>query len=397
MAIQKTDTKRAWLAWGATIAVALILLWIGHAATRPAGGVFGGGEGVITRRAQVLRILESQFEAFEYAGEDNSANLGTTTIVFEAKILQGKARGETVSATQTVDGSSAFQQRAIQLGDKILLSAEEPDLEAFFFEDYSRSGPLYLLLLFFCALIILFGRKTGVNTVLSLAFTVAAVFLVLLPAVLGGQNIYLWSVLTCVYVTAVTMPLISGYGKKTLAATVGCIGGVLAAGLFMLLMTHALKLSGLVDEDSLYLGMLKPEDPIDLRAVLFAMVIVGAVGAVMDVAMSIASALYELKEKAPTLTRRELFNSGLRIGRDMMGTMANTLVLAYIGSSMTCVLLQMTYSANAAHMLGKETVISELLQGLVGSIGMVLALPLTSAVSAVLFAESAPTADKEKI
>ena len=131
----------------------------------------------------------------------------------------------------------------------------------------------------------------------------------------------------------------------------------------------------------LYLYNLRKDNPIDLKAIIFAMIIVGAVGAVMDVAMSIASSLCEINEKSPDLPARELLKSGLTIGRDIMGTMANTLVLAYIGSALCCMLLMVTYSSNVSQILNREQIAVEILQALAGSIGILAALPLTAITS----------------
>ena len=146
-----------------------------------------------------------------------------------------------------------------------------------------------------------------------------------------------------------------------------------------------LNMTGLIEEESIYLVQLYPDDPINLKAIIFAMIIVGAVGAVMDVSMSISSSLFELKTKSPDIKPSELMKSGFTIGRDMLGTMANTLVLAYIGSSLTSVLLLVSYNANLGQVINKEMIIAEILQALAGSMGMLLTLPLTSAVCAAIY------------
>mgnify|MGYP001017939727 FL=1 len=159
------------------------------------------------------------------------------------------------------------------------------------------------------------------------------------------------------------------------------MGGVLVAGALELLLRDQIKMSGVLDSEWLYLYNLRKDNPIDLKAIIFAMIIVGAVGAVMDVAMSIASSLCEINEKSPDLPARELLKSGLTIGRDIMGTMANTLVLAYIGSALCCMLLMVTYSSNVSQILNREQIAVEILQALAGSIGILAALPLTAITS----------------
>ena len=164
----------------------------------------------------------------------------------------------------------------------------------------------------------------------------------------------------------------------------------MCAGLIVLISDKFLNMTGLLEEESVYLIQLYPENPINLKAIIFAMIIVGAVGAVMDVSMSISSSLYELRIKSPDIAPNELMKSGFTIGRDMMGTMANTLVLAYIGSSLTSVLLLVAYNAGIEQVVNKEMIIAEILQALAGSMGMLLTLPLTSAVCAVIYYRNKP-------
>jgi uncharacterized membrane protein len=144
-------------------------------------------------------------------------------------------------------------------------------------------------------------------------------------------------------------------------------------------------MTGLIEEESIYLVQLYPDNPINLKAIIFAMIIVGAVGAVMDVSMSISSSLYELRIQSPEISSKELMKSGFTIGRDMMGTMANTLVLAYIGSSLTSVLLLVAYNASIHQVINRELIVAEILQALAGSMGMLLTLPLTSAICSVIY------------
>ena len=150
-------------------------------------------------------------------------------------------------------------------------------------------------------------------------------------------------------------------------------------------MNRVLGLTGWINSESAHLANLPTENPIDLKAIIFAGIIIGAVGAIMDVAVSISSALWELKAQAPKLSFGGIFKSGVNIGRDIMGSMTNTLVLAYIGSSLTVILLLIVYAASFTELLNREMVIIELLQSLVGSMGILLTMPLTALVCAVLY------------
>ena len=150
-------------------------------------------------------------------------------------------------------------------------------------------------------------------------------------------------------------------------------------------MSEVLGLTGYVDEHSYYLTLLNTETPIDLTAIIFAAITIGAVGAIMDVAMDLSSSLYELSEQVPDMTFGKLCKSGFSIGRDIMGTMANTLVLAYIGSSLSCIMILLTYTASSLDLLSREVIVVELLQAVVGSLAILLTVPCTIVICGILY------------
>lgn len=330
-------------------------------------------------KARVIRVTDVNVQ--NVSGESEFV-----TVKFKAQALNTDLRGKTVEVVQEIDKSYAFSPRQVEENDKILISGYVHNGEMqYYFGDFIRITPLLWLLVIFCVLVVIFAKSQGLKTVVSLGFTCLSVFTVLIPAILNGHNIYLWSILVCVFITVMTLCLISGFNVKALCAGIGCICGVLCSGLITLIMDKFLNMTGLVEEESIYLVQLYPDNPINLKAIIFAMIIVGAVGAVMDVSMSISSSLYELRIKSPEIKPNVLMKSGFTIGRDMMGTMANTLVLAYIGSSLTSVLLLVAYNADIQQVINRELIIAEILQALAGSMGMLLTLPLTSAVCSAVY------------
>lgn len=362
-----------------TVAVAALMIFAAYAYIVGDGTIFKGKMDGETIRARVIRVVDTKVE--NVSGENE-----ILTVTFKAKALSGELRGKTLDVIQEIDRSYAFSPSQVEQNDTVLLEGYTENGERlYYFGDYVRITPLIWLLVIFCVLVVIFSRAQGVKTIVSLGLTCLSVFFVLIPAILNGHNIYFWSILVCVYMTVMTLAIISGYNKKALCACIGCMSGVLCSGLIVLVMDKFLNLTGMLEEESIYLLQLYPDNPINLKAVIFAMIIVGAVGAVMDVSMSISSSLYELKQKSPSIKPIELMHSGFTIGRDMMGTMANTLVLAYIGSSLTCVLLMVAYNANIEQVINKEVIIAEILQALAGSMGMLLTLPLTSAICAVIY------------
>lgn len=322
--------------------------------------------------------------------DQNISSLGSMYYVeriieFDAEVLRGERKGEILSAQQLIDNVSTMGVVPVEAGDKLFLYSGEENGEIIWNAgDYYRSGQMALLLGFFCLAVLVFGRRKGFNTVLSLGYTCVAVFAVFIPSILGGHDPYLFSALTCLYVIIMTLALVSGYSRKSLASAMGCAGGVLVSGLITILMSHVMKLSGFVDDDSLYVYFMNDE-PISLLAIIFAANIIGAMGASMDVAMSLSSSLNELAEQVPDISFVELFRSGIHIGQDIMGTMANTLVLAYIGSSLSTMLLFISYQASLMQLLNRELIIVELLQALSGSIGILFTIPISAASAALLY------------
>ncbi len=359
--------------------VSALLIFVSYMYVVGDGSIFKGELDGEIIKAKVIRVTDVQTQN---ASGDNEF----ITVRFKAQALNSDLRGKTLDAVQEIDKSYAFSPRQVEQGDKVLIDSYVQNGEqVFYFGDFIRITPLLWLLAIFCALVIAFSKMQGLKTVISLGFTCVSVFCVLIPAILNGHNIYLWAILVCIFITVMTLAIISGFNKKSLCAGIGCVCGVMCAGLITVITDKFLNMTGLLEEESIYLVQLYPENPINLKAIIFAMIIVGAVGAVMDVSMSISSSLYELRLKSPDIRPKELMKSGFTIGRDMMGTMANTLVLAYIGSSLTCVLLLVAYNSSIEQVVNREIIIAEILQALAGSLGMLLTLPLTSAVCSVIY------------
>ncbi len=344
-------------------------------------------------KAKVINILSRNDRA------ENGSDNGVIIITFEATVLSGERKGQTVTAIQQIDSVYPVKLKEVEKNDRILLYEDTTsEIHSWIMGEYVRFDPLLILGLLFGVGLLIFGRLKGVNTIVSLAFTCLSVFVVFIPAVMSGQNIYFWSILTCIFITVMTLLIVNGANRKSLAAGIGCFSGVSVAGLITLIMDGIIHLTGWLDESSMNLYVLNPEHPIDLKAIIFAGIIIGAIGAIMDVAMSLSSSLQELKIKLPTASWKTLFRSGITIGRDIMGTMANTLVLAYIGSSLSMTLLIVAYTGSMTALLNREAIIVEILNALAGSIGILLTIPLTSMVCALLYAgrKETPTPSEEE-
>jgi uncharacterized membrane protein len=339
-------------------------------------------------RATVQRIIErvqpgEDLEPFDEFDDFFMSMMGER-VLFEAEIRSSARRGEIITAEQSLSGFLLATPQEVIVGDTVLLIKFGDD---WFFNGHVRTDKLVILGIIFTVCILLFGGKKGFNTILSLGLTCAAIFAVFIPSILSGINIYVMALLVCAYTTIMTLLIVIGFNRKSLAAMIGCISGILITGIIAVIMNNALLLTGIVDEHSRHLINLPLSTPIDLRAIIFAGIIIGATGAIMDVAMSISSALWEIKERAGTISFQSLFRSGMNIGRDILGSMANTLVLAYIGSSLSIVLLITVYSNSLLELFNTEMVAVEILQAIAGIFGILLAMPLTAFFGAIFFSK----------
>ena len=205
----------------------------------------------------------------------------------------------------------------------------------------------------------------------------------MIKGIFKGDNAIILSVGTSMLVILGTFIIIGGFNKKITTAAIGTLGGVISAGLMALIFNHLAKMSGAC-EDAIQLSVSMSTINFDFRDLLFAGIIVSALGACMDVGMSIASSLDEIKMKNSDITWKELFKSGMNIGRDVIGTMTNTLILAYVGGSLTLILLFMACNMSIIDILNKETIAEQIISAIAGSMGVIYTVPITSFIYSVL-------------
>lgn len=347
-------------------------------------------------RGKVLEILDTSVEYYE-----NGNGLKKTAILFSVKLYDGEFKGRTIKAVQMQDDFIALKSDAVKKGDSVIilqlngdaspsLAENTPNQEifdnpVFVFEEFYRFSSMMVLLFVFVLLLLVFGGIKGLNTLISLVLTCASLFCWFIPSIFNGANLYVSSISVCLYIIVMTVIIVNGINKKSLASIAGCFGGVLVAAALSVIMKNAMHINGYLNNDSLYLESLLPGGQKDLVAVLFSAIIIGAVGAVMDVSMSLSSALYELAESVKDISFKQLVKSGFAIGRDMMGTMANTLILAYIGSSLSFILVLIAYNSSFLGLLNNQIIAFEIMQALTGSIGILCGIPLTTFIASALY------------
>lgn len=266
-----------------------------------------------------------------------------------------------------------------------------------------REWVIYAFAAAYLVVLCLVGGKQGIKGALGLVFTFFCILFVYLPLVYRGLSPFWVSVFICVITTLVTMYLIGGPTRKTLVATGGTVAGVVIAGISATIFSMATGITGWNVSDIESLLTLASTSGVQVGGLLFSGLLISSLGAVMDVAMSIGSAIAEIHAQNPALSRGELFKAGMHVGRDMMGTDSNTLILAFAGGSISMLVLDYAYSLPYQQIINSNNIGIAIMQGLSGSFGIVLAVPVTVALAVALYtwkrpnrAETAPAEDASR-
>lgn len=301
------------------------------------------------------------------------------------EIISGKYEGEIFEINNQLSGHAVYDI-VVEEGDKVVVLIEEHEdgRTGIYISDYMRQDYTIYLALAFVILIILVGRTKGIKSVITLSLTLFVIIKVLLPAILNGMNPIPLTIVLSIFITIVTLFIIAGINTKSISAIIGTVVGVLVAGFLAYFVGTQVKLTGMSSEEAVMLLYIPQEVSFDFKGLLFSGIIMGALGAVMDIGMSIASSIEEIYNANPSLTRKQLFNSGMNVGRDVMGTMTNTLILAYTGSSIPLLLLFMAYETSFIKILNLDVIATEVVRSLAGSIGLVIAIPVTAMVTSFL-------------
>ena len=295
------------------------------------------------------------------------------------KILTGKHKGEIYTVRNTVELAIPYKL-IFKLNEKMVLQLDEDEngkVNTLKIYERARDIKAYIMIFIFTAALIFVGGKNGVKALAGLGVSIALIFGIFLPLIIRGANPILTALAVCSASTVSTLFIISGNNKKTYTAILGTVGGVIIAGLFAFAAGKILQLSGLGNEDAQMLAFIPQHRKIDYQGLLFAGMMIGAMGAVMDVAMSISSAMWEIIAVSPAISNKQLVKSGMNIGRDIIGSMSNTLILAYVSTSIPVLLLFVIFSNGFTEIINLEFLSAEILRAVSGSIGLIFTIPIT--------------------
>ncbi|MEG0548095.1 MAG: YibE/F family protein [Coprobacillus sp.] len=338
--------------------------------------------------AEVIKISSSELEYDDNLG----INLGSQTL--QIRFLEGNHKGEEASVKNYLTAAHNIETSE---GTKIIVSADEPeDIEAYYtVYSYDQSlGMIIFTLVLFIAIITIGGGK-GVKSILGLGYTLYLIVYFLLPTVFSGYSPLLMTVIVVALSTGVTLLLLNGHSKKTYSAIIATVLGVVLSAICFYLMSVVFRINGFSSDEAESLVLINQATGLQIKDVLFAGILISSLGAIMDVGMSIVSALHELYVHKPNLTSQELFHSGIEIGKDMIGTMTNTLILAFTGSAFVSLLVLFSFNVDFAQLMNSHFLIIEFAQGIAGTLGIVLTVPIASFISSIVLKDSYPTIKKK--
>lgn len=344
-----------------------MIFWCNHFQKAPLASY----KGQTYEKAVVTKVIQDNLA-------EDGERYGTQTV--QVKLRTGSDKGKKMEA---INPSGTLFGANCKVGTKVIVilnkSGENAGVTVY---SQDRTLAIYGFVLIFILAVCLIGGKKGVYAIASLGFAFVCIVGLMFPLMYRGFSPILLTIVIAVLTTVVTLGLLGGYSNKTKAAVIGTAAGVIIAAIAAILFGKAAGITGFNVSDIEALNFVGQNTKIKIGELLFAGIIISALGAVMDVGMSIASTIQEIYETDNTLSMKQLFLSGIHVGRDMMGTMTNTLIFAYVGGSMSSLVLNYAYDLSYLQLANSYVIGTEIMQGLSGSLGVVLTVPITAWVAA---------------
>lgn len=321
-------------------------------------------------KAVVNEIVEDNIQ------EDGS-RIGYQKVML--KVLSGKLKGQLIEGTSF---AGYLYGADCTVGMKVIasISKYEDNASAAVYS-YDRSNIIYIFVGLFLLMLWIIGGKKGFKSAIGLVFTFICIIYLFLPMLYKGYSPFLSAVIVIILITIVSLYLIDGITKKSISAMIGTIIGVIIAGICAAGFGYVAKISGYNVSEVEELVFVANNTELKVGGILFSAILIASLGAVMDVSMSISSTLTEIYNHNKNIGRVELFKSGINVGRDMMGTMYNTLILAFTGGSINTLILNYAYALKHNQIINMYEIGIEIMQGVSGSIAIILSVPLVSIIS----------------
>lgn len=335
--------------------------------------------GIVYEKAKVIKIIS------EDMGKDPEFDyivIGKQKL--ELEVLTGKNKGKVVTAMNFVE---RVDNKPAKVGTKFIVYTFD-DFASTVISNYSRENSMYVLLGIFLAIVLIFGKAKGLKSIFSLGFTLVCVIYLFIPMILRGVEPILAAITVVILSTLVTLLSLNGWCRKTIIACISCILCTLFAGVIATIFGRISHISTLNTTEAENLLFIATNTSLKIKDLFFAGILIASVGAIMDTTISIASSLSELKELNPNIQEKQLLVSGMNIGKDIMGTMTNTLILAFTGASINILIMLFMYNIQYIQLINLDMLVIEVIQGLSGSIAVVLSIPVTALLSAKILGAS---------
>jgi uncharacterized membrane protein len=302
------------------------------------------------------------------------------------RLTSGPDSGAVVESYHPLASKPQDYDVLLSPGDRVIVWADNNDgIKTYHFSDFDRMPYFYVLAAIFALSLIYFGRVIGLKSLVGIAISLVLLWHWFFAYTLRPEfNVYVLAVGFCAVISFFALLVVGGFSVKTEAAILGTWGGLAVASLMSYLSIFFMHLTGLDTEEAFMLkASIAPF--LDFRGVLFSSMIIGSLGAIIDVTISIASSQYEIHHLSPDISWKELYARGMNVGKDIMGAMSMTLILAYVGGSLPLLLvIAVDRQIQLERVLNMPFVITELVRALVGSVGLIYAIPLTALITATL-------------
>ena len=331
-------------------------------------------------RAKVISVLYDDTEP-DYVRSEGR-RLGKQEL--EVEILSGTHKGEILPLTNYL--SALGNVYAVE-GEKVIVQINTGLEDGGYYatmHNYDRGSVIGIFLLMFAALMTAIGGKKGIMALLGLIFTLAYIWFLMIPLMMKGWNVILVTVFVASVTCTASLLLLDGFSRKAVSAILACVAGVAMSGIVAWIVGTVTPINGFNMGDAESLILHATDGGMKISGLLICGVLISAMGAVMDVAMSIASAIHELYLHNPDMNPVKMISSGMNIGKDAIGTMANTLILAFTGSSLNMLVLVRAYDIPFIQLINTDFIIIEVLQSIAGSVGIILTVPFVSFIAAYL-------------
>lgn len=346
------------------------------------------GPGVQEVRAQVITVDNSDVNI------SSISSIGHQEL--EIRILEGQYKGQILTANYSLIGQLDLENN-FKPGDEIIAAVitENGKITHVKAVDLYRQGALFTLFALFVLALLLYAGTIGVKALISFVLTVFIIWEVLVKQILAGHNPMVITTWTLILLSGVIIYLVAGFNRKGTSAFLGTLCGLLITLVVTLVFGGKVGLHGLTQPYVTVL-LFSGYSSLNVQAILYSAILLGASGAAMDIAMDIAASMHEIHQKKPEIKPFELMQSGFTVGRHVIGTMATTLLLAYSGGYFTLLMVFRIKEPTIMRMINLKIVATEIVRTLVGSIGLVLVAPLTAIIGAVIITGMLPFFKKKK-